>query len=351
VRSLLKSGVWGSGLDTLLVHIRRALRDAGHERFPVDEIESAMARTGKPLTFATEEIDELLDSQYGNKRTFALLAIMYTGTDVRNEFHVDHVFPKSRFTRARLRAVGVPEDRIQDYGALVNRLPNLQLLEGPINISKQATLPAEWARTISADEDQIGLYLAGHDLHGVPEDLHTFVEWCASRRERMQRRLLRTLEAGRTAPVSQRPSRDDSQPSLPDEPARVAYSEAPSGGPGPPAARLHEHPATPQAGLDQAIIGLVRDAPAKLGRAMPAHILWGSRGPTTVSAGYPAHPDYGRFSHVQHRDLLERVRILIAAGYLKLTGDPGCLTLTQLSSDVSTEDALAHEGAGTEASP
>jgi hypothetical protein len=291
VRSLLKGGVWGSGLDSLLLNIRRALREAGPERFPVEYIESAMARASKALTFSSEEIDELLDSSYGKPRTFALLAMMYTGIDVRNEFHVDHVFPKSRFTAARLRAAGIAEDRIVEYGALVNRLPNLQLLEGPINISKQATLPANWARTMFADADAVGLYLAGHDLHGIPETLDTFVEFCASRRERMQRRLRHELDASVKAPTSP-PGAAAVRGPLDGAPAGRPVNHTPPGDSATTEAQLHELPSASFADLDDAIIGLVRDAPAKLGPAMPAHILWGSEGPATVKAGWPAHSSY-----------------------------------------------------------
>lgn len=353
VRSLLKGGVWGSGLDSLLLNIRRALRDGGSKRFPVERIESAMARVGRALTFSAEEIDELLDSRYGKARTFALLAMMYTGIDVRNEFHVDHVFPKTRFTPARLRAAGVAEDCVKEYGALVNRLPNLQLLEGPINIGKQATMPADWARTVFADEEAVGLYLAGHDLHGLPEDLDTFVEFCESRRVRMKRRLLQALDTIAPPPVSQPPPLEVPPASRPDDtPDAQDGHSAPHGESDTAQTRLHELPAAPVADLDDAIIGLVRDAPAELGSAMPAHILWGSKGPATVKAGHPAHPSYGRFGHVQHSDLLERVQVLIAAGHLRLTGDPGVLTFPEHDQDdVPDADAARHDEAAGEAPP
>lgn len=323
VRSLLKGGVWGSGLDTLLVALRRTMREAGHDRFPVEHIEAAMARAGKALTFSDEEIDELLDSRYGTPRTFALLATLYTGPDVRNEFHIDHVFPKSRFTPARLRASGVPEDRIAEYASLVDRLPNLQLLEGPINMSKQATMPLEWARAVHADEQALGLYLAGHDLHDLPAALDGFAEFCAKRRVHMRKRLHQALVVDAPQPslvlAGASPERRDDTPDARRDPPRGSGTNG--------RARLHELPAARVSQLDETIIGLVRGAPATLSRSMPAHILWGSRGPATTKAGHPAHPDYGRFAYVQHSDLTERVKELIAVGRLELVGDPGVLAL------------------------
>jgi hypothetical protein len=104
-RSLLKQGVWGSGLDSTLRDIRGAIRSDGQNGFPVQAIEAAMRRRGKILTFDAEEIDDLLDTKYGTARAFMLLALLYPGIDVRDPFHMDHLFPQAWFTPYR-RALG-----------------------------------------------------------------------------------------------------------------------------------------------------------------------------------------------------------------------------------------------------
>lgn len=182
IRSLLKSGVWGSGLDTLLVAIRRAARESDADGFPFEEISAAMARLGKSLRFEAEEIEDLLAIPYGKGRLFTLLALIYPGVDVRNEFHVDHVFPRSLFTPARLARAGIAAEEIPTLVDLVDRLPNLQLLEGAVNISKQAALPLAWAESVYPDTDQRGLYLAGNDLGGLPAELSGFPEFFERRR-------------------------------------------------------------------------------------------------------------------------------------------------------------------------
>jgi len=183
IRSLLKTGVWGSGLDTLLVAIRRAARESEADGFPLEEISAAMSRLGKSLRFEAEEIEDLLAVRYGKGRVFTLLALLYPGVDVRNEFHVDHVFPRSLFTPARLARAGIAADEIPTFVELVDRLPNLQLLEGAVNISKQATLPLAWAESGYPDGDQRGLYLAGNDLGGLPGELSEFPEFFERRKQ------------------------------------------------------------------------------------------------------------------------------------------------------------------------
>jgi hypothetical protein len=193
IRSLLKTGIWGSGLDTLLVAIRRAVREAGSGGFPVEAIGIEMTRLGKSLRFEAEEVEDLVSTRFGKSRVFTLLALLYPGIDVRNEFHVDHVFPRSRFTARRLEGVGIASAEIPIFLDLVNRLPNLQLLEGPVNVSKQETLPLEWARDTHPDEQQLGLYLAGHDLGELPPDLSGFLGFFDHRKRLQVQKLSRLL--------------------------------------------------------------------------------------------------------------------------------------------------------------
>lgn len=55
LRSLVKQGVWGSGLDTLLRDLRDTIDQHGGDGFPVREIETRMATRGKSLSFSDEE--------------------------------------------------------------------------------------------------------------------------------------------------------------------------------------------------------------------------------------------------------------------------------------------------------
>lgn len=194
IRSLLKAGVWGSGLDTLLGALRRAIKESPGDRFPVEDIEREMVLLGKSLVFQSEEIDDLLETAYGNRRVFPLLGLIYPGVTVRAQFHEDHVFPKSRFTKLRLLAAGVAEADVDEYIDRVNRLPNLQLLEGPVNVAKQAELPLAWATTNYPRDVERAAYLAFHDLDQLPNDVHGFIDFYDRRRNLMRDRLSALLE-------------------------------------------------------------------------------------------------------------------------------------------------------------
>ena len=197
VRTLLKQGVWGSGLDTLLTRLRRAIRQDGVNGFPVESIEREMAALGKSPRLTEEELEVLVETPIDNRRAFPLLALLYPGIDVRNEFHIDHVFPRSRFTTKQLAEAGISGDLHDIYQELRDRLPNLQLLEGSVNTSKQARLPAHWVGQHFADPTARGGWLASHDLAHLLLELGDFIEFYEGRRRLMLHRL-RQLVGGAT---------------------------------------------------------------------------------------------------------------------------------------------------------
>lgn len=195
IRSLVKGGIWGSSLDQTLIRVRRVLRTHGAGGFPRAEIEREMAAVGKSLDLGPDELEDLVDSTYQQKRSFLLLSLLYPGVDTRNEFHVDHVFPRARFTDAKLRAAKIDGDVFDTMQDACNRLANLQLLEGAVNTSKQQALPWDWAVAHYPDKNARAGYLAAHDLHDLPGDLDGFLEHYYKRRERMRARLATVLAA------------------------------------------------------------------------------------------------------------------------------------------------------------
>ncbi|MGD9605898.1 MAG: DUF262 domain-containing protein [Leucobacter sp.] len=206
-RTLLKQGVWGSGPDTLLTRLRSAIdRELPNPGFPTVALDAEFAGLGKALTFDEAEIDGLLDLSYGARGTFATLAILYPGLDFSKEFHEDHIWPKSLFTRRRLEEAGVPADQVENFEKRVNALPNLQLLEGRVNQEKLAKLPAAWIETLP--EVRRESYLRENDLDGIDLALTSFLAGFEARRSRIRARLVHAL--GMTSSSSESPESTDS---------------------------------------------------------------------------------------------------------------------------------------------
>jgi len=197
VSSLLKSGIWGSGLDSLLTALRQVIRDSHDHGFPVSKLRATMKTSGRSLAFNDEEIDELAEMRYGDKRTFSLLSMVFTHLDLRHHFHIDHFFPKSHFTLARLRAEGFSEEDVADLHEKADCLPNLQLLSGLENTEKRSKLPALWLNTTFESDDKRGEYVRMHLLGDVPTDLSEFKSFYSARKDQLRSEILTLLNSER----------------------------------------------------------------------------------------------------------------------------------------------------------
>ena len=194
IASLLKGGIWGSGLDTLLTALREGIRQS-HASFPTAAVRKIMRSRGKSLTFDSDEIDYLTEMRFSDKRTFSLLSLVFPHLDLRQHFHIDHIFPKSLFTPTKLRTCGVAEEHLDGLRDSADHLPNLQLLEGHENLQKRAALPTVWLQTFATDEERQN-YKAIHLLGSVPERINDFDAFYEARRQRLKDKIATLLADG-----------------------------------------------------------------------------------------------------------------------------------------------------------
>jgi uncharacterized protein with ParB-like and HNH nuclease domain len=134
--SLVKRSFSGQP-DNVLRPIREILQKK-HDVFPFDELITRFKGTPKSLVFTKDDIENLLDNEYGKKHTFALISLLYPTLDFKNKFHQDHIFPKSLFKISKLEKLGISKDKQESYLENYNKLANLQLLEGVPNEEKAA---------------------------------------------------------------------------------------------------------------------------------------------------------------------------------------------------------------------
>lgn len=193
IRSLLKTGVWGSGLDSLLTDLRAAINKGGSEAFPDALLRESMARRGRPLFFDEEEIEDLADMRYGDRLTFALLSLLFPFVDLRDNFHVDHIVPSAQFTDRRLREAKISEPDALDLRQRKDRLANLQLLEGSANREKSSKMPAEWLSESISDPVSRHDYEEKHLVRVLPESIAQFDRFYDARRSLLKERIARLL--------------------------------------------------------------------------------------------------------------------------------------------------------------
>lgn len=197
IRSILKkSGIWGSGLDTLLTALRDVIRQSDESGFPSDKIRRVMAQRAKSLEFSDEEVEDLADMGFSDHRLFGMLALLSPFIDFQHhQFHIDHVFPKSRFTPRRLLDAGIREDQIESHVDCSNRIGNLQLLDGAANLEKRARLPLEWMEDAYPDQEARQHYSERYLLEDIPRDIAGFLKFYEKRRSQLQERISKLVNS------------------------------------------------------------------------------------------------------------------------------------------------------------
>ena len=116
----------------------------------VDLANSFEMKSRKSLRISDEDIEEVLDYKKG-AYSFMVLSILYPNLKFGQvKFHQDHIHPSSFFTDAKLKTLSLTDKEIEEWQDLKDKLPNLQLLEGKENESKNNTPFIDWINTVDS---------------------------------------------------------------------------------------------------------------------------------------------------------------------------------------------------------
>ncbi len=138
IKSTLK-GIF-SGRD-ISANVREVVLKNELNNFPLDKIKEELKKIpGKSINFNEEEIDNLSWNEYGDNTTFSVLQLLYPNLDYRNNFHIDHIYPKSKFNEKYLKKQNIDVNDLCNP----NYLANLQLLEGSQNLEKSNKEFKDW---------------------------------------------------------------------------------------------------------------------------------------------------------------------------------------------------------------
>jgi uncharacterized protein with ParB-like and HNH nuclease domain len=195
VLTLIKRAFSGQP-DNVLRPIRKILQENTNS-FPIDKIVGNFKGTNKSLIFSDEDIDNLLYYKYGQGFTFSVLSILYPSLDYRNLFHVDHIFPKSQFTKSKLRKRGIDEENIDTFQDYFNYLGNLQLLEATPNIEKLDKDFDIWFKETYKSEQEQRDYISKHLIPDTNWEFNDFIDFFEQRENLMRvsfKEILQTVE-------------------------------------------------------------------------------------------------------------------------------------------------------------
>jgi hypothetical protein len=183
ILALLKR-VFGGQPDNILRPLRNIISEYS-TTFPFEKIIDTFKGSPKTFVFNDDEIDNLFDYQYGQNYTFSTLSLLYPTLDYRNRFHIDHIFPKSFFTKRKLLKRGIKPENIDFYLENYNYLANLQLLEGIPNQEKSDMDFKKWFLKTNKTANEKRDYTVKHLIPDIDLELHNFEKFITKRTELM----------------------------------------------------------------------------------------------------------------------------------------------------------------------
>jgi hypothetical protein len=96
------------------------------------------------MKITDEDIQEMLTYRK-SAYSFIILSFLYPQLKFGQiEFHQDHIHPSTCFTDSKLKKAGIPDTKWAHWQEINDTLPNLQIMEGRENESKQAIPFKDW---------------------------------------------------------------------------------------------------------------------------------------------------------------------------------------------------------------
>ena len=178
------TGAFGSSTDSVLNRFRTIIK-TNHDSFPLQEMIK-----NKDIS-ADGIVEDILDMQYKDKSILMALSILYPNVDLKNKFHIDHIFPQSKFNAKNLKNSGVDENF---YKENLNSLANLQLLEGKLNQSKSDQYFDVWLNKTYTDESKREKYMDENCIPKIDLSFGNFKEFVEKRENLLRQKLKENLK-------------------------------------------------------------------------------------------------------------------------------------------------------------
>lgn len=184
-RVLLK-GTFGGQPDSIYPGMRDLI-NANLGRFPLKETIAFYKGKRKSISFSSDEIDNLLEFQYGKAKTYCALTLIYPALNHSFKYHQDHIHPKSKFNKRSMRAAGLSEEQIEQFNAEANGIANLQLLEATGNIEKNDKPFKDWLNLSYPEKSGRDRYLEQHHINPDQSlEFEDFMDFVSARRKTLK---------------------------------------------------------------------------------------------------------------------------------------------------------------------
>ena len=119
--------------------------------------------------------------------------LLYDWLSFRDIYHIDHIYPKSKFTKRFLQNKGIPEESINDYMDSVNNICNLQILKAIPNMEKSDKDFDIWFNEHNTTERSRKGYREENYLPEIEYSYSNFLQFIEKRREILKAKLMEIL--------------------------------------------------------------------------------------------------------------------------------------------------------------
>lgn len=184
-RVLLK-GTFGGTPDSIYPIMREVIKTTAG-RFDLQAIIERFRKHTKSIVFDSDDIESLLELEYGKSGTYCALTLLYPSLDYSEKYAQDHIHPKSEFHKTRMEKAGYSEEDIHDYRFEMNKIPNLELLSETLNHEKLATPFQDWVKDRYPVNDERDIFLQRHYIDIAQSlDFKDFMDFTERRREKLR---------------------------------------------------------------------------------------------------------------------------------------------------------------------
>ena len=162
----LLNGIYGSSQDQLIAFLRNSFREASkdatgkttyklkYNQFSFDELLKLELPSRKTLFVTDIELENLLTYRKGAS-SFFVLSLLYPNLKYKEvQFHQDHIHPASKFSGETFNTLALSEEEQEEWMKMRDMIPNLQLMEGRQNESKNAEDFETWLGKKEPSEQQ-----------------------------------------------------------------------------------------------------------------------------------------------------------------------------------------------------
>ena len=195
ISSLVKK-IYGNQGDQVLSHARESFKNCINKygEFKFNEFENDFNnRSRKSITITDEDIEKILEYKKGSY-SFMILSLLYPNLKYGQiKFHQDHIHPATLFTNHKLETYNIPIEKRELWKDIKDRLPNLQLMEGSENISKNKTLFKDWVNSVDNVKDIVKYKEDNYIDINSSEEFSNFEEFYNKRREILRQKLINLL--------------------------------------------------------------------------------------------------------------------------------------------------------------